>query len=108
MQTLPWDSARHLRSAEDIAAYLDAALEDADAALFAHALAVVAQARGLTRLAQQAGLSEDGLRAALSSTPPDLSVVLRLLPLLNVRLRAVAEPAEGFAENAQSPFDETR
>jgi len=107
VQTLPWDSASHLRSAEDIAAYLDAALEDADAALFAHALGVVAQARGFARLAQQAGLSEDSLKAALSSTPPDLTVVLRLLPLLNVRLRAIAEPAAGFAEDSQSPFGRT-
>jgi len=53
-----WDSAEHLKSDEDIAAYLDACFEEAgdDAAFITHALGVVARAKGMTQLAKQTGL----------------------------------------------------
>ena len=37
-KTKKWDAADHLESAADMAAYLEAALEEGDAALFAAAL----------------------------------------------------------------------
>ena len=39
-----WDPAEHLQSDEDMAAYLEAALEEGDAALFAAALGDIARA----------------------------------------------------------------
>ncbi|MDD1605933.1 MAG: hypothetical protein LUP96_04455 [Methylococcaceae bacterium] len=42
-----WDSAAHLQNDEDIAAYLDACLQENDAALVAHALRVIAKAKNL-------------------------------------------------------------
>ena len=52
-----WDSAEHLKTDEDIAAYLDACFEEAgdDAAFITHALVVVARAKGMTQLAKQTG-----------------------------------------------------
>ena len=47
-KTHPWDSAEHLESNEDIAAYLDAVLAENDPALLTHALGIVARARGMT------------------------------------------------------------
>ena len=44
--TNPWDITRYLESDEDIAAYLDAALEEDDPALRAAALGDVVRAKG--------------------------------------------------------------
>jgi len=104
LNTLPWDSASHLQTAEEVAAYLDAALEDGDAALFAHALNVVARARDLASLASQVGVSEDDLRQRLERTPTDLTLVIKVLSLLNVRLRATAQAAPGFSDAPQSTY----
>ena len=46
----PWDSAEHLKTEEEMDLYLEACLEEGDAALIAHALGVIAKARGMTLL----------------------------------------------------------
>jgi probable addiction module antidote protein len=58
-KTLPYDVAEHLRTPEEIAAYLDAWLAEApdDAAGIARALSAVARAKGMTQAARDAGLS---------------------------------------------------
>jgi len=45
VRTTPYDSATYLTSPEDIAAYIEAAVEDGDPALIAHAEDVVARAK---------------------------------------------------------------
>ena len=57
LKTIPWDAADHLTSAESIAAYLDAALEDGDPDLIRAALGDVARAKGMTEIAEATGLS---------------------------------------------------
>jgi probable addiction module antidote protein len=85
----PWDPAQHLDSPEDIAAYLDAALEDGDPHLIAAALGDVARAKGMTQLARDAGLSRESLYRALSADGnPEFATVLRVLHALGVRLTA--------------------
>ena len=44
IKTRPWDAAEHLRTEADMAAYLEAALEDGDSALVAAALGDIARA----------------------------------------------------------------
>jgi probable addiction module antidote protein len=44
LQTTRWDSAEYLQTEEDIAAYLNAVLEENDPALVPHALVVIARA----------------------------------------------------------------
>ena len=50
-----WDAADTLETKEDIAAYLDAVLEDGDPDLLKAALGDVARAKGMTEIAQAAG-----------------------------------------------------
>ncbi len=47
-RTKSWDAAEHLKSDEEMAAYLEAALEDGDPALVAAALGDIARAKGMT------------------------------------------------------------
>jgi len=89
--TRPWDSAEHLKTDEDIAAYIDAALEEAgeDTAFIAKALGTVARARGMTQLAKDTGLAREALYRALSpSGNPKFDTVLKVLRALGVQLRA--------------------
>ena len=45
----PWDSVEHLKTDEEMVLYLEACLEEGDAALIAHALGVIAKARGMSQ-----------------------------------------------------------
>ena len=93
-ETRPYDSAEYLGTDEAVAEYLAAAVEEGDAALFRHALGVVARARGMTQIAREAGLSRESLYRALSEDGnPSLDTAMRVLKTLNVRLTATVGPA---------------
>jgi probable addiction module antidote protein len=93
-QTRPWDAAEHLETAQDMAAYLEAALEDGDPALVAAALGDIARAKGLTQIAREAGLGSKDLHKALSAEgKPEFATVLKVVRALGLRLRAT--PAHG-------------
>ena len=59
--------ARYLKTDDDIAAYLEAAAEDGDAAHFASALGDVTRARNISAVARDAGLTRMGLHKAFLS-----------------------------------------
>ena len=87
IKTTAWDSAAHLRSDEEITAYMEAALEEGDTAFIAYALGVVARAKGMTQVAQDAGLSRESLYKALSlEGNPSFDTILRVMKALNLEL----------------------
>lgn len=82
-----YDTADYLKSEEDIAAYLDAVMEDGDPALIAAALGDVARARNMTILAQEVGMSRVGLNKALSGQDnPTLSTIMKVSKALGLKL----------------------
>lgn len=90
-KTTPYDVAEHLRTPEEMAAYLDAWLEEAqdDAAGIAGALGNSAKAKGMTQVAKDAGLSRESLYRALSADDnPSFATVLKVAKALGVKLRA--------------------
>lgn len=93
LQTRPWDSAEYLKTEEDIAAYLDACIEEAgdDPKFIAHALGVIARARGMTQLARDTGLKREALYRALSGDGnPEFSTIWKVVRALGIRLHASA------------------
>jgi probable addiction module antidote protein len=89
LETRSYDTAEYLDSDEAMAAYIDAVLEDGDPALVAHALGVVARARGMSQIAREAGLSRESLYRALSAEGNlEFGTVLRVLKALGLRLTA--------------------
>jgi probable addiction module antidote protein len=60
----PYDVAEYLSEEEDIRHYLEAAFEDGDPAVIALALGNVARARGMSKVAADAGISRAGLYKA--------------------------------------------
>ena len=92
-KTVPYDVVEYLRTPEEMAAYLDAWLEDApdDAAGIARALGDIARARGMSQVARDAGLSRESLYKALSENGnPSFATVLKVARALGVRLHALA------------------
>ena len=88
LETLPWDPADHLKTAEDVREYLE--VEDGDPALIAAALGDVARARGMTEIAREASISREAMYKAFrpegNSTLETLTCVIRVLGLkLTVR-----------------------
>jgi probable addiction module antidote protein len=88
-ETFPWDPAEHLETDEDMAAYLEAALEDGDPNLVAAALGDIARAKGMTQIAREAGLGRESLYKALSPEGnPEFATVLKVVRALGLRLHA--------------------
>jgi len=91
VKTKRWDPAEHLESEEDMAAYLEAALEDGDPALIAAALGDIARAQGMSAIARKTGLGRESLYKALSPDGnPEFSTVLKVVRALGLRLHATA------------------
>lgn len=98
--TSPYDVAEHLRTPEDMAAYLEASIEEADgdASLVAKALGDMARARGMSQFASDTGLSREGLYKALSEErTPSPDTVPEVVGVLGPKLRAEVVLDSGLA-----------
>lgn len=91
VKTSSYDVAEHLRTPEEMAAYLDAWLDEApdDVSGIARALGDIARAKGMSQVAKEAGLSRESLYRALSEGGnPSFATVLKVARALGVRLHA--------------------
>lgn len=96
--TTRYDVAEHLRTSEDMAAYLEACLEEAngDAAFIAKALGDIARAKGMSQVARDADLSRESLYKALSGErSPSFDTILKVIRVLGLKLHAKALPQAG-------------
>jgi probable addiction module antidote protein len=92
-RTTRYDVAEHLRTPEEMAAYLEASLEEGhgDAALIAKALGDIARAKGMAQVARDAGLSRESLYKALSGErSPGFDTILKVVEALGLKLHAEA------------------
>lgn len=90
-KTEAWDPVKYLESESDMAAYLAAALEEDDPAVFVAALGDVARAKGMTQIAREAGLGRESLYKALSADGnPEFATVMKVMRSLGLRLHASA------------------
>ncbi|MBS3954498.1 MAG: putative addiction module antidote protein [Methylomicrobium sp.] len=89
--TSRYDVAEHLRTTEEMAAYLDACIEEADgdAAFIAKALGDIARARGMSQIARDTGLSRESLYRSLDGEHiPSFDTILKVTKALGIRLHA--------------------
>ena len=87
--TKAWDPAEHLKNDEDMAAYLEAALHEGDASLIAAALGDIARAKGMSKIAMDAGLGRESLYKALSPQGnPEFATIMKVVAALGLRLHA--------------------
>jgi probable addiction module antidote protein len=93
-KTSRYDVAEHLRTPEEMAAYLEACLEESngDAAFIAKALGNIARAKGMAQVARDTGLSRESLYKALSGErSPGFDTILKVVSALGIRLHAEAK-----------------
>jgi probable addiction module antidote protein len=91
--TTLYDVAEYLRTPEEMAAYLEACIEEADgdAAFIAKALGDIARAQGMTQVARDSGLSRESLYKALSGErSPSFDTILKVVAALGLKLSASA------------------
>lgn len=94
VETTPFDAAKYLGTPEAQEEFLRDALESGDAGYIAHALGVIARAQGMSRVAQDAGLSREALYKALSPTGnPTLSTLLGVMKAVGFKLDAHTDRA---------------
>ena len=92
--TTLWDPTGHLRTDEDVAAYLEAALEEGASALAAAALGDIARAKGMSLVARDAGLGrESPYKALLPAGNPEFATILKVVAALGFQLHATPAPA---------------
>ena len=93
LQTLQYDVAEQLRTPEEMAAYLEAWLEEApdDVGGIARALGDIARAKGMSKVARETGLSRESLYKSLSEDGnPSLATVVKVAKALGLRIRVGA------------------
>jgi len=103
IRTTVWDPADHLRTEEEMALYLEAALEVGDSALVAAALGDIARAKGMSQVARDAGLGRESLYKALSPTGnPEFATIMKVVGVLGLRLSvSPAEVSAGSLERVR-------
>jgi probable addiction module antidote protein len=100
-KTTRYDVAEHLRTPEEMAAYLEACIEEAngDAAFIAKALGDIARTKGMTQVARDSGLSRESLYKALSGErSPGFDTILKVIGALGLKLHAEAIHADNVLQ----------
>ena len=91
VKVAPFDTSEYLDDEEVIAEYLTAALEDPNPEVFLIAVANVAKARGIAKVAQDSGLGRESLYKALApGAKPRYETVRKLMDALGVKLTVTA------------------
>lgn len=91
IETVPFDAAEFLDTPEAQARFLADAMEEGDVAYIAHALGIVARARGMSQIAKDAGLSRESLYRSLSENgDPRLSTMLGVMKAMGLKLSVAA------------------
>ena len=84
----PFDAADYLNDLEDVAGYLELALEESaeDPSAVPRALGVIARSQNMSELARRVGMSRDGLYKALSDDGnPTWSTIVKVTNALGLR-----------------------
>ena len=95
----PYDTADYLKTDEDIAAYLEAVMEDGDPQMFAVALGNILRARNVSQVARETGLTREGLYKAFSDEGnPSFATVSKVSQALGLRILVVPASAHVVSE----------
>jgi probable addiction module antidote protein len=89
IKTTKWDVVDYLKTDEDMADYLETAMEDGHPGVIATVIGNIARAKGMTQVAHKAGIGRVSLYKALSSKGnPEFATVLKVVKALGLRLHA--------------------
>jgi probable addiction module antidote protein len=90
-----FDASKYLDTDEAVAEYITEALHTLDFETVTHAIGVAAKARGMTRIAEETGLSRESLYKALSGDGhPQFDTIARVIKALGLRIRVEPTPTK--------------
>lgn len=90
MKTYEFDAADCLETPEDVAAFINIALEDGDPVVINHAIGTAARSKGMAAIAEETDLNRTSLyRAFEDDGNPQFSTVLKVLGSLGFALQVV-------------------
>ena len=88
-QFTAFDAAEYLDNDEAVQVFMADAFETADTAYIAHALGVVARAKGMSQIAEETGLSREQLYRSFSARGnPTLKTTLVVMRALGLEMTA--------------------
>ena len=110
MRTTPFDPADYLGTRQAQVEYIAAAYETGDPEFIRDAYNIVARARGMTRIAQETGLSRESLYKALGERGnPEFGTVMKINRALGITLSArLGNPRRRTVLQAQQTSRVTR
>ena len=86
-KTTVWDPAEHIKTKEDIIAYLEAALEENDTALLLAVIGDIARSKGMAQIAKDLNLARESLYRSLSQEGnPSFNTIAKVLDNLGFQL----------------------
>ena len=89
MKVSKWDMADNIKSAEDVMIYLSTVLEIGEPTDVINVIGAIARAKGMTKLAKEAGVSREALYTSLSENGnPSFITVLNILRSMGIVLKA--------------------
>jgi probable addiction module antidote protein len=103
-KTAPYDVAELLETPEEMAAYLEACIQesDGDAAFIAKAVGDIGRAKGMTQIARETGLSRESLYKALSGDrSPGFDMILKVISALGLQLSASVKEGASVEDVAE-------
>ncbi|KQT17339.1 addiction module antitoxin [Chryseobacterium sp. Leaf404] len=94
METSKFDITDYLGSSEMIAEYLNTVLEEGNDIQIIAALGNIAKAVGMTKIAEEAGMSRPSLYKALSEgSKPQFSTIMKVLKAVGGQIRIEPLPS---------------
>ncbi|MDB5777623.1 MAG: putative addiction module antidote protein [Herbaspirillum sp.] len=86
----PFDASKYLDSEEAISEYMNAAIEEGDTDIFMAALANVVKAKGIAKVAIDAGIGRESLYKTLApGSSPRFETVMKLAKAVGVTITTV-------------------
>ena len=102
--TTIWDPATHLTTIENVAAYLEAALQVGDPQVIAAALGDIVRAKGMAQIARKAGVGRENLYKSLSvKGNPELATVLKVISVLGLNCISALLGRRKWLSNIRAP-----
>lgn len=94
-----YDAAVYLRNEQDIKAYLETVLEDADPSMIGVALGNIARSRIVSQLARDAKMSRDSTHDVLSGQGnPSFATIAKLANVLGFRIELMQNSVSRLVE----------
>jgi len=88
METSRFEIADYLDSKEMMAAYLNTVLEEGNDADIINAIGHIAKAIGMTKIAEESGLSRPSLYKALSDgAKPQFATIMKVLKVIGAKIQ---------------------